>query len=173
MIPNFTEEEFKAAKSKDLLELTCVYCNGKFKKTKHRIKQTLNPNDNRTANYCSLKCCYINKNSSINVTCKNCNVEFKIFPYKYKKRPYYFCSQSCSATHNNKNKTYGTRRSKLEKWLEEQLTLLYPNLQMDFNKKTVIGSELDIYIPSLNLAFELNGIFHYEPIYGINKLEQV
>ena len=29
---------------------------------------------------------------------------------------------------------------------------------------------MDIYIPSLNLAFELNGIFHYEPIYGLDKL---
>ena len=29
---------------------------------------------------------------------------------------------------------------------------------------------MDIYIPSLKLAFELNGIFHYEPIYGEDKL---
>lgn len=76
-------------------------------------------------------------------------------------------------THNyNKHKTTGTRRSKLEIYLEEQLTILYPNLQIDYNKKDAIGSELDIYIPSLNLAFELNGIFHYEPIFGINKLNQ-
>jgi len=32
---------------------------------------------------------------------------------------------------------------------------------------------LDIYIPSLNLAFELNGIFHYEPIFGVDKLEKI
>jgi hypothetical protein len=85
----------------------------------------------------------------------------------------HFCSQSCSATYNNKNKTHGNRRSKLEIWLEEQLTTLYPNLQIDFNKKEIIGSELDIYFPSLNLAIELNGIFHYEPIYGVNKLFQI
>lgn len=36
-----------------------------------------------------------------------------------------------------------------------------------------INSELDIYIPSLSLSFELNGIFHYEPIYGIDKLEKI
>jgi hypothetical protein len=35
------------------------------------------------------------------------------------------------------------------------------------------GSELDIYIPSLNLAFELNGILHYEPIYGTTKHQQI
>ena len=32
---------------------------------------------------------------------------------------------------------------------------------------------MDIYIPSLNLAFELNGIFHYEPIFGESKLQQI
>jgi len=37
----------------------------------------------------------------------------------------------------------------------------------------MIGSELDIYIPSLNLAFELNGILHYEPIYGPDKLKYI
>lgn len=50
---------------------------------------------------------------------------------------------------------------------------LYPNLLIYFNKKDAINSELDIYIPSLKLAFELNGIFHYEPIYGFNKLNQI
>jgi hypothetical protein len=34
-------------------------------------------------------------------------------------------------------------------------------------------SELDIYIPSLKLAFELNGIFHYEPIFGNEKLNKI
>ena len=32
---------------------------------------------------------------------------------------------------------------------------------------------MDIYLPSLKLAFELNGIFHYEPIFGDNKLSQI
>jgi len=44
--------------------------------------------------------------------------------------------------------------------------MLYPDLVIHFNKKDAINSELDIYIPSLKLAFELNGIFHYEPIFG-------
>jgi len=48
----------------------------------------------------------------------------------------------------------------------------YSNLDFDFNGKKAIQSELDIYIPSLKLAFEINGIFHYEPIYGQDKLDR-
>ena len=49
----------------------------------------------------------------------------------------------------------------------------YSNLDFIFNSKNAINSELDIYIPALNLAFELNGIFHYEPIYGVKKLTSI
>ena len=76
-------------------------------------------------------------------------------------------------TYNNCHKTKGIRRSKLEVYLENHLKLMYPDLEILFNDKTTINSELDIYIPSLNLAFELNGIFHYEPIHGKEKLYQI
>ena len=76
-----------------------------------------------------------------------------------------FCNHSCAATYNITHKTVGTRRSKLEVWLESQLRELYPNLTLLPNDKTAINSELDFYFPELKLAFELNGIFHYEPIY--------
>lgn len=98
--------------------------------------------------------------------CENCGGKIKRGGTK-------FCSHSCSAIVNNKNKTYGIRRSKLEKWLEIELSELFPNLEIHYNRKDTISSELDIYIPSLSLAFELNGIFHYEPIYGEEKLNQI
>ena len=47
----------------------------------------------------------------------------------------------------------------------------YPSLEFHFNRKDTIYAELDIYLPTLNLAFELNGIFHYEPIFGDKKLQ--
>lgn len=42
-----------------------------------------------------------------------------------------------------------------------------------FNSKTIIGTELDVYFPTLRLAVELNGIFHYNPIYGTDKLIRI
>ena len=104
------------------------------------------------------------------ITCTECSKKVKRAPNQIKKSRNSFCSSICAATYNNRYKTHGTRRSKLESYLETQLTLLYPSLEIHFNRKDTINSELDIYIPSLNLAFELNGIFHYEPIFGPNKL---
>ena len=84
-----------------------------------------------------------------------------------------FCNRSCSTKYQNPHKTQGYRRSKLEIWLEKQLTILYPKLEIHYNRKDAINSELDIFIPFLKLAFELNGVFHYEPIYGQEKLAQI
>lgn len=84
-----------------------------------------------------------------------------------------FCDLRCTALYRNKHKKTGTRRSKLEVWLELELKKQYPGLSLLFNEREVIGSELDIYIPILSLAFELNGIFHYEPIYGQERLASI
>jgi hypothetical protein len=82
-----------------------------------------------------------------------------------------FCSRRCAGVYWSKHKIIGTCRSKMERWIEEQLTQKYPNLLIDYNKTNTINAELDIYIPSLKLAFEFNGIFHYEPIFGYEKLK--
>lgn len=83
-----------------------------------------------------------------------------------------FCGSSCSARHNNMNKTHGNRRSKLEKFIEEKLSKTISH-EIHYNRKDAIGSELDIYIPSLKLAIEINGVFHYQNIYGDSKLEAI
>jgi hypothetical protein len=77
------------------------------------------------------------------------------------------------ALYKNAHKTTGTRVSKLETWLQTQLPALYPVLEFQFNRRDTINGELDIYVPSLRLAFELNGVFHYEPIYGPEKLASI
>jgi len=170
----YTEQQFIQARGKEELPLKCYCCSKTFYLSKKRIKDCLNPKENRQGKYCSPKC---QSDSTIKYSILNCLVckkEFKKTQSEIKKTVSgnHFCSKSCSATYNNTHKTTGTRRSKLEKYLEEQLITLYPNLSIDFNKKDTINSELDIYIPSLKLAFELNGIYHYEPIHGQCKLSQ-
>lgn len=109
------------------------------------------------------------------MSCTQCAKQFRKMANQIKrsKSGNHFCSRSCAATFNNRNKKHGTRRSKLEVWLEEQLASVFPDENIHYNRKDAIQAELDIYFPDRNLAFELNGIFHYEPIYGPEKLATI
>ena len=173
MKKHFTEEEFKKTKSTELLPCECYTCCNIFYLEKHKIQRALNPKQFAQGKYCSQKCMPVLQKTCINVSCLNCSKFFEKQIRRIEKYPNHFCSKSCSATYNNTHKKHGTRRSKLEVYLEEQLTSFYPEIKFDFNKKDAINSELDIYIPNMRLAFELNGIFHYEPIYGQEKLSQI
>lgn len=170
MIPLFTPEELAKAKGNDKLPCKCTICDKTFYKLKRVI---LSVDPRHTGNYCSSICFGKSVTLKQKVTCLNCDKEFLKYRANIRASPNHFCSRKCATTYNNKYKTHGTRRSKLEKYLEEQLKKLYSYLEIHFNRKDAINSELDIYIPSLNLAFELNGIFHYEPIFGKDKLEQI
>jgi transposase-like protein len=172
MKPLYNQEQYNSAKTTDKLLCECYECNQPFLATKNRIIRFLTHNI-RDVKFCSRECHSNWRIQKLKINCSNCSLDIYILPNQMKRSINHFCSKTCSTSYNNKNKTTGNRRSKLETWLEEQLTNLYPTLPIDFNKKDTIGSELDIYIPSLNLAIELNGIFHYEPIYGINKLDQI
>lgn len=121
--------------------------------------------------YCSRQC--VNGKPRCEVKCKNCNKKIIKYNYEISTSKNIFCGKSCAAKYNNTHKVFGTRRSKLEIWLEEQLVSKYPDLDIHFNRKDTINSELDIYVPSMKLAFELNGIYHYEPIHGNELLEKI
>ncbi len=180
MIKKFTDIDFVKSKRADKLPLQCNWCSLVFYKTKKDIRDAQNKEKENYLLYCSRKCLNLFKGLTFESSCEVCK--------KYIYRPIsqsksksgkdvsyerYFCSKSCAAIYNNKNKKHGTRRSKLEVWIESRLSEIYPDLKIEFNQKEAINSELDIYIPSIKLAFELNGIFHYEPIYGDSKLYQI
>ena len=169
---NCTQEQFNKHKSLDLISINCALCNKSFLKTKKEIINKHNKTGSMPK-FCSIVC--HGKDKTLKgrrlVKCTNCNKEFYKDLCAVSEKN--FCTKSCAATFNNKNKTHGTKRSKLEVYLENRLQELYPNLDFIFNGKEEINSELDIYIPSLKLAFELNGIFHYEPIFGNDKLNQI
>lgn len=174
MIPLYTQEQFDSAKSIQLLPCRCYKCDKEFLIMKKTINQELNHKRGR-CKFCSPECNnqYNNIKTKQTVTCLQCEKLFEKVLNQIECSPNHFCSKSCAAIYRNAHKTHGTRRSKLEVYLEKQLSLLFPDLLIEYNKKDTINSELDIYIPSLKLAFELNGIFHYEPIYGSDKLNQI
>ena len=174
MISLYTQKEFDRSKSIDLLLLKCEWCNKPFTRMKKDVKRSL-LGTRPEIRCCSKSCSASLQSPKQKINCVNCNAEVYKRPSQIKKSKSgnNFCSKSCATSYNNKNKKHGTRRSKLEIWLEGQLKLSYPKLDIRFNESTTIGSELDIYIPSLNIAFELNGIFHYEPIYGKDKFNQI
>jgi hypothetical protein len=175
MIPLFTDNDFKIAKSNDLLLCKCSFCKKTFFQKKHYIQSRRTNGRPDAGSFCSKKCQRESRIVKINVICTQCGKNFKKLPSQIRKSKSKnnFCSQSCGAIYQNTHKTKGIRRSKLEIYLENKLNNIYPNLKINYNETDAIDAELDIYIPSLKLAFELNGIFHYEPIYGKNKLHQI
>jgi hypothetical protein len=154
-------------------EFACPQCEGVFFRSKREIHAARAKNVKTF--FCSLACCAQVKNTSVDIPCGNCGltIKRKLSASNDCKTSVMICSHSCSASYNNKNKSHGTRRSKLEVFLYEKLTSDYPDLAIEPNGKLAVGSELDLFFPGLKLAIEINGIFHYEPIYGLDKLTQI
>jgi hypothetical protein len=142
--------------------------------SKIRVQQALRPNQKEhRADFCSLSCAATNRSPPIEVVCDQCGTKVLKSHRELRKFKTHFCDHSCAARYQNTHKSTGTRVSKLERWLQTQLTQAYSNWTLHFNRTDAINGELDIYIPHLKLAFELNGIFHYEPIYGPEKLTSI
>jgi hypothetical protein len=168
-----TDEQFQDTKTRDLIPLECDYCHKAFIRVKYMVKRKLSKNPLQPT-YCSPDCRYTYGKIKTHIICicANCNTTFDRQQSQLGDK-HNFCSQSCAAIYNNTHKTHGYRRSKLETYLEEQIEKHYPQLECQYNRKDAINSELDFYFPTLKFAIELNGIFHYEPIYGQNKLDKI
>lgn len=172
MIPLYTQDEFDKTKSRNFLPCRCENCLSVFQVQKKLITYELK-NKRGNIRFCSISCSVtFNKNTKKYVNCLNCGTSFQKHYNQIIKSPNHFCNLSCAALFRNKNKTQGFRRSKLEIWLEDELNKIYPNTKILYNDRNTIGYELDVFFSDLNIAFELNGVFHYKPIYGNDKLQK-
>jgi hypothetical protein len=181
---NFCSHSCSASFSnkKQLIEKECHCCKSKYFLLPHIYKIKLKNKLSFCSNNCRLE--WYQKNRKTKITnklrisksrkiysfvCKGCGINFNKL-YKDAK----YCSGSCRSKNlklyihaHTKGKC---SRSKIEVFLEENLTKLYKNIKFIFNDRVAIGQELDIHIPEFKLAFEINGIFHHEPIYGEKTL---
>lgn len=155
------------------LILTCCQCDKEYQPRKAEVKRSLERNVKN--NFCSRDCRNNSQVTSKLVICATCDKEFIKGLYQISKSENNFCSKSCAATLNNILYPKNTNnRSQLEILVEKSVKEAFPNLDVFFNTRMISRLDLDILIPSLKLAFELNGIYHYEAIgkKGAKKLQQ-
>lgn len=177
--PQHVNEYLQSYRSRDFVPFTCPECLQTFRRTKHDVHLAVWKGVKNI--FCSNNCNgkftteRIGNEMSKNIPCGQCGQIVSKPPsvLKSSKSGNVFCSRSCAVSYNNVHKTHGNRRSKLEVFLENEIRTKWPTLIMECNAKTAIESELDFYFPELRFAIELNGILHYEPIYGADKLEQI
>lgn len=169
-------EKIKTLKCKDKIPFECEQCGKTFYKEKQYYQYKIVSLKKKNAiRYCGNSCRSATLFNGNLYKCGQCNSPIYRTPraFKTSKSGKFFCNHSCSTKYQNAHKTYGGKRSKLEIYLEKELTNKYPLLKFDFNKNNEINSELDIFIPSLRFAVELNGPTHYEPIYSEEKLKRI
>lgn len=171
MKPLFNIDNIEKFLGNEKLPFECEECGSEFfalaKYIRSHIKLKKNP-----CSYCCAECRYKAGLKGEVTPCNQCGKQKYISKAEKNKSKSgrFFCSKNCAAVYNNCHKTTGCTRSKLEIWLESKISNEFPKLKALYNNKETINSELDIYFPTLKLAIELNGIFHYEPIHGIGKL---
>jgi len=149
----------------------CRNCGKQSTKSNGRYNETIKNGWNF---FCSIKCRYAYQEKGREFSCAWCLKSIRKTPAQIRQtKTNVFCTKSCAARYNNRNKHTGTRRSKLECYLEQQLKLNFPHLNFLCNTREPISVELDFYFPELKLAIEINGFLHYQPIYGSEKLERI
>jgi len=157
-------------------------CADKFKYKKIEVKCDFDGCENTTLkhpsdikgrknNFCSITCADKFKYKKIEVKCLHCHKKFMKALSQIKRTNKHFCSELC-AKNLQKHKDWGGKRSKLEIAVEEHFKIIFPFIYIRYNK-TDIGYELDIHIPCLELAIELNGPHHYRVIHKSNGVERL
>ena len=148
------------------------HCSPKANHTTHNCKQCgIAFQKKRTQQYCS-KACKKKSTRKYHLICQHCQS-----PYHAERVDSKFCSHKCRSInlqlHLFAHKKSGLSRSKIELFIESKIKQDYRDVVFVFNNKSEIGMELDIYSPQLKLAIELNGVFHYLPVYGDSVLQKI
>lgn len=162
---------FKDGSNRVCYLINCSYCKIPSYHPRYAVLKSIKKR--KLLFFCNQNCSKQYNNKSQTFLCETCGVSVTKQLCQIKITKHHFCSRNCAAIYHNTHKTNGTRRSKLEKYLESNIQINFPTLNCLYNNVKIIGSELDIFIPSLNLAIQINGPLHFKPIYGIVKLNRI
>lgn len=167
------------------VEKKCSFCTRQISVYASQIKVTGDFHFCDTICWSLLRKEQAEKESKIELQCKKCGITFmkhkcRIFPGKN-----HYCSRACSDYKYQVNRFVRTRplpihkigrknkrRSYLEYYIEDMIKQIFPTMKYYTNKR-FDGFELDFYFPDLLLAVEINGPFHYFPIFGNDALSYV
>ena len=134
------------------------------------LKKSYNIRVESKDTFCSKKCARSYRKGKM-CPCANCQKKIYVAPHNTKRYSNHFCSRSCGASYYNNFQKIHQSRSKLEHFLEEQISDFFPKLRLITNDRDCLdGKEIDLYFPTIKLAIEINGPHHYKPIYGRDKL---
>lgn len=145
----------------------CENCQKTFQR---ELRQLHKPRKNT---FCSKECSSQHRNIKKSVNCKWCLKQFQKINSQFSRTKNHFCSRNCAGSYNSTQRRR-SRRSKSEIMLFNLIKEAFPTLNVIPNDKSMLnGLEVDIAIPELNLAIEWNGIVHFKPIYGEEKLNKI
>lgn len=172
MKPLFDIQKLSSFKSREKLPIECSVCSSVFYKQKNEIQKIIKGSYHGSGLYCSLKCKGKKDSKQIKLSCTFCKKEISKAPNSITENN--FCSLSCHAKFQHANKKTGFRRSKAEIYLTSLIQNDFPAMDVETSNRNLLnGLEIDILIPSIKLAIELNGPVHYYPIFGQTKFAKI
>ena len=145
----YTEQDFKNAKTKELLKLKCPCCETVFEFPKHKIQTNWRRSSSKIL-YCSYECSTKARKTTViteTINCLHCNKEFKRKITNVKTKNQKFCNRICSTVYMN------THRSKEEREvINTKLSLKLKGTKCKKYKKLTIKLQ-NIYTYIFNIKY--------------------
>lgn len=146
---------------------TCDHCDKTFYKTPSRIRESQN-------NFCSAECRGLFNRKRSLVVCLTCGQQFEKNDCYIERTEKSFCSNECYQQYPDKINRLDCRRSRAEDYLYKLITNDFPQLSVSKNDTNILGNnmEIDLAIPTLKIAIEVNGPVHYKELFGKEVLKK-